>query len=55
MGWRIDNVELPDGTLKPVAAYGDSEGYDGEEYGEEYDEECELELAERMREDGNEG
>lgn len=43
MGWRIDNVELPDGTLKPVAAYGTPE---------DYDEDCELELAERMN-DGN--
>ena len=44
-GWHIDNVELPDGTIKPVAAYGDFED-------NEYDEDCELELAERMR-DGN--
>jgi hypothetical protein len=47
-GWHIDNVELPDGTIKPVAAYGNSEDNDLD-----YEGECELELAERMRDEND--
>jgi hypothetical protein len=43
-GWHIDPIEQPDGTLKPVAAYGNEDP-------EDYDEDCELELAERMRDE----
>lgn len=46
-GFHIEIRELPDGTIKPVAAYGNSEDNDLD-----YEEECELELAERMK-DGN--
>lgn len=46
-GFHIEIREQPDGTLKPVAAYGNSEDNDLD-----YEGECDMELAERM-EHGN--